>query len=472
MAKEINVRELVLESLTEIDRGERSASQSMEETLRQYQYLSKQERSFYTRLCQGTIEYRLQLDYLIDQVSNTPVKRCKPYIRNILRMSLYQIRFMDGVPEAAVCNEAVKLAEKKGFRSLKGFVNGVLRNLIRQQDTLTLPDRETDMSLYLSIVYSMPEWLVQELIEWYGSELTEGMLEAFLQDSPLTVRINQLRTSKEEVIKLLESEEIQVEEGYYAENALRLSGINYVNRIKPFRQGLITIQDESSILQGYLIYLFPGAQVLDLCAAPGGKTLHAAERLLVVENQSQKQGEDIQPGRVISRDISDHKLIRIQENAERMGYSNVQIEKWDARQPEEKLFQAMDLVIADLPCSGLGVIGRKPDIKYRLTKEQFEELVELQREILKTAGQYVKPGGRLIYSTCTINPKENQEQVAWIQEHLPLESVPLQAELPETLVSQLAGQPGTDLEEGYCTLIPGKQHCDGFFMAVFQRKVE
>lgn len=472
MAKEINVRELVLESLTEIDRGERSASQSMEETLRQYQYLSKQERSFYTRLCQGTIEYRLQLDYLIDQVSNTPVKRCKPYIRNILRMSLYQLRFMDGVPEAAVCNEAVKLAEKKGFRSLKGFVNGVLRNLIRQQDTLTLPDWETDKSLYLSIVYSMPEWLVQELIEWYGSELTEGMLEAFLQDSPLTVRINQLRTSKEEVRSLLEDEGIQVEEGYYADNALRLSGINYVNRIKPFRQGLITIQDESSILQGYLVYLFPGAQVLDLCAAPGGKTLHAAERLLVVENQYHKQGEDIQPGKVISRDISDHKLIRIQENAERMGYSNVQIEKWDARQPEEKLFQAMDLVIADLPCSGLGVIGRKPDIKYRLTKEQFGELVELQREILSTAGQYVKPGGRLIYSTCTINPKENQEQVTWIQEHLPFESIPIQAELPEALVSQLVGQPGTDLEEGYCTLIPGKQHCDGFFMAVFQRRVE
>lgn len=472
MAKEINVRELVLESLTEIDRGERSASQSMEETLRQYQYLSKQERSFYTRLCQGTIEYRLQLDYLIDQVSNTPVKRCKSYIRNILRMSLYQLRFMDGVPEAAVCNEAVKLAEKKGFRSLKGFVNGVLRNLIRQQDTLTLPDRETDMSLYLSIVYSMPEWLVKELLEWYGSELTESILKAFLQESPLTVRVNQAQSSKEEVRSLLETEGIQVEEGYYAENALRLSGINYVNRMKPFRQGLITVQDESSILQGYLVNLSPGDQVLDLCAAPGGKTLHAAERLLLTEKESQNRGERVQSGMIIARDISDHKLMRIQENAERMGYPNVQIEKWDAREPEEKLFQTMDLVIADLPCSGLGVIGRKPDIKYRMTKEQFGELVELQQEILKTAGQYVKPGGRLIYSTCTINPRENQEQVTWMREHLPFESIPIQAELPEALVSQLTEQPGTDLEEGYCTLFPGRQHCDGFFMAAFQRKAE
>lgn len=484
MAKEMNIRELVLETLTDIDRGRKNASEAMRGTLRNFQYLSKQERSFYTRLCEGTLEYRMQLDYLIDQVSKTPVQKCKPYIRNLLRMSLYQVRFMDGVPEEAACNEAVKLAKKKGFQSLSGFVNGVLRNLIRKQDSISFPSKEENRIAYYSVRYSIPEWLVEQYLHWYPEEIAAGMLEAYLQEAPLTIRVNQRLASKAVVKNALEEEQVQAEDGYYTENTLRLSGINYMNRIKAFRQGCITVQDESSVLQGYLIQPKPGDLILDVCAAPGGKSLYAAEQLLMAESAIQQADEkerltgtkqegrqaDSNTGKVIARDISEKKVERIQENAERMQIPNLETEVWDALETDQSKVAQADIVIADVPCSGLGVIGRKPDIKYRLTLQQLQELTELQRNILSTVIPYVKPGGRLIYSTCTVNPEENEQQAAWIQEQFPLEPLDIREWLPEKLTSELKGQPGTDVKKGYATLLPGQQQCDGFFFAVFQKR--
>ena len=464
MANEINVRELVLETLTDIDRGRKTASEAMHGTLRNYQYMSKQERSFYTRLCEGTLEYRIQLDYMIDRISKTPVKKCKPYIRNLLRMSLYQIRYMDRVPSEAVCNEAVKLAKQKGFQPLSGFVNGVLRNLVRQQDSISFPNKEENLILYLSVTYSMPEWLIEQFLSWYSVEIVEDMLAAFLQESPLTVRVNLARSSKEAVKNALEAEGIQAEDGEYTDNTLHLSNINYMNRVKPFRQGLITVQDESSVLQGYLVQPKPGDKILDVCAAPGGKSLHAAERLQLVETQGQ--------GVVIARDISQSKTERIRENVERMEYSNVQVEEWDALNLDESMIGQADIVIADVPCSGLGVIGRKQDIKYRLTRTQIDELIQLQRNFLSVVSQYVKPGGQLLYSTCTVNPEENEKQAAWIREQLSLEPVGIRERLPQSLTDTLEHQPGTNLEQGYGTLLPGQQTCDGFFFALFRRKEE
>ncbi len=484
MAKEINIRELVLETLTDIDRGRKNASEAMNGTLRNYQYLSKQERSFYTYLCEGTLEYRLQLDYLINQVSKTPVHKCKPYIRNLLRMSLYQIRYMDGVPEEAACNEAVKLAKKKGFQSLSGFVNGVLRNLIRKQESLIFPQKEENRTAYFSLWYSMPEWLVEQMLCWYPEEVAEGMLAAFLKKAPLTVRVNLLHSSKDRVKAALEEENIETEDGCYTENTLRLSGINYMNRIKAFRQGCITVQDESSVLQGYLLQPRPGDLILDVCAAPGGKSLYAAEQLLMTEHmeESKNRGEGAEEkktgsgasvmvsGRVIARDISEKKIERIQENAERMKISNLQTEVWDALQMDQELYGQADVVIADLPCSGLGVMGRKPDIKYRMTIEQLKELAELQKNILSTVIPYVKPEGRLIYSTCTVNPEENEHQVDWMRKEFRLEPMNIREFLPQRLSEELEGQPGTDLEKGYATLLPGQQNCDGFFFAVLRKK--
>lgn len=469
MASEINVRELVLVTLMDIDKGTKHASEAISSTLRNYQYMSKQERSFYTRLCEGTLEYQIQLDYIINQVSKTPIHKCKPFIRSLLRMSLYQLRFMDGVPEEAVCNEAVKLAKKKGFQSLSGFVNGVLRNLARQKERISLPRRAENEIQYLSIAYSIPEWLVEQLVEWYSLELAETMLQTFLQEAPFTVRVNLARATKEEVLQELEQEGIQAEDGIYADNALRLSGINYVNRIKAFRQGWITVQDESSILQGNLVLAKAGDMIVDVCAAPGGKSLHAAERLLLAENVSQSGNISHGSGMVIARDISEGKVERIEENIDRMGYSNLKVEVWNALALDESKIKSADIVMADVPCSGLGVIGRKADIKYHITKEQLEELEDLQRNILQVVTQYVKKNGYFIYSTCTVNPGENENQVTWIQQQFSFKPVDIEALLPPELVKQVKGQPGTDLHQGFCTLLPGKQACDGFFFALLRR---
>lgn len=461
----INVRELVMETLTDVDREKKTASEAMNITLRNYQYMSKQERSFYTRLCNGTLENRIQLDYKLDRISKTPVHKCKPYIRSILRMSAYQILFMNSIPDAAVCNEAVLLAKKKGFRQLTGFINGVLRNLIRQKDELPLPEWADNPVKAMSVQYSIPEWLVEKMRSWYPEEITEQIFRAFLKESPLTVRINLLRTTKEEVKADLSAAGVKVTDGHYTDNTLRLTGYNYLNRIRAFREGLITVQDESSVLQGYLIRPEAGDRILDICAAPGGKSMQAAERLGLADRKQKGR-----PGSVLARDISASKVDRIQENLERMQYTNIETQVWDAVQPDASLKERFDFVIADVPCSGLGVIGRKQDIKYRIRPEQLLELVSLQREILKQAVTYVKPDGKLIYSTCTIHPGENEEQVRWLTENNSLEPENLYQWLPETLTAEIKDQPGTELEQGYATLLPGLQSCDGFFMAAFRKK--
>lgn len=473
MSTEINVRALALETLTDIDREMKNASDAIHATLRNYQYLDKKDRSFYTRICQGTLEYRIQLDYFINQVSKTPVNKCKPYIRNLLRMSLYQIRYMDRVANEAVCNEAVKLAKKKGFQNLSGFVNGVLRNLIRNQEALKLPDKpdagvksvisEDDynkrVSEYYSVNYSMPEWIVNRFLKWYPEDIVEKMLQAFLEEAPLSVRVNLQKTTVAGVKEELERNGIQVQRGKYCENILKLSEYNYLNRIAAFRDGRITVQDESSCLQGYLVPVDGVEVILDICAAPGGKTMHAAERLLQVSEK----------GVVISRDLSEGKVERIRENVERMEYTNIRTQIWDALETDETLIGKADVIIADVPCSGLGVIGRKQDIKYRLEEKQLEELKKLQRDILKAAGRYLKADGTMIYSTCTVNPEENEAQLAWMKQELNLELMPIRELLPPGLVKEVENQPGTDLDAGYCTLIPGLQSCDGFFFAKLRK---
>lgn len=469
MANEINVRELVLDSLLDIERNKRTLSEAVSGTLRRYQYMSKQERSFYTRLTEGTIEYQIQLDYLLNQISKTPMNKCKPLIRCLLRMSLYQIQYMNAVPDEAVCNEGVKLAKKRGFGSLSGYVNGVLRNLVRNKDHLELPKREASIERYLSVTYSVPEWLVKAMLSWYSGEVTEGMLQAFLQEAPITVRVNQLHATVSEVRERLLEDSIQTEPGIYTDNTLRLQSINYMNRIRAFRQGDITVQDESSVLQGCLVQPKAGDWIMDICAAPGGKSLHAAERLWQVE---QEAGTEQESGKVIARDLTEDKTERILENLERMQYPNVEVRCWDARTPDPAYEEKIDILIADVPCSGLGVIGRKQDIKYRIREDQLRELVDLQREILLTARKYVKPDGYLVYSTCTVDPMENEEQLQWLEAQEGWKRVDITEYLPEQLRTEVMGQPGTDLERGYCTLLPGKQKCDGFFVALLQKTME
>lgn len=430
----INTREVVLEMLLEILEKRKYSHLVTKAVLDKYSYLEKNDRAFIKRLCNGCVERKLQIDYVLNQFSNTKVEKMKPVIRNVLRMGVYQILFMDKIPDRAACNEAVKLAEKKGFGKLKGFVNGVLRNIARKKDEIQYPDKEKERLLYLQITYSMPEWLVKLWVEQYGEEKTEEILQGLLRERPLTLRLDERLTDqeKEKLLFQVKDAGVELENCRELPYAYRIRKADSPDRIPGFAEGKWMVQDLGSMLITQFAKIQSGDTVIDVCGAPGGKALHAAS----------KTGEK---GKVFVRDLTDYKVSLIEENLARTGYTNVIPQVMDATVPDETSVGVADVVIADLPCSGLGVIGRKPDIKYRVKPQDLEEIQRLQRRILQVVSGYVKVGGTLLYSTCTLNKKENEENVAFIEQNLPF------------------------LLEETKELLPGVLDTDGFYMARFKR---
>ena len=366
-----DTREIIVEILLSLEKGQDFSHKLMKAVLDKYDYLDPREKAFIKRVTEGTIERQLELDYYLDRFSSVPVRKMKPLIRCLLRMSTYQILYMDAVPDSAVCNEACKLAAKRGFRTLKGFVNAVLRNISRSKEQMPLPDPK-DTVKYLQQSRELPYvYLAQNL-----------------------------------------------------ENVSELPG---------FAEGKFTVQDASSALAVEAAGICPGNTVMDLCAAPGGKTILAAEFA----------GE---AGHVVSRDISEYKTDLIRENLERMNRRNVEVQVYDATVHDPEKEKYADVVLMDVPCSGLGVMGKKRDIKYHATPESLQSITELQRQIVAAGWQYVKPHGVLLYSTCTIHRGENQEMAVWITENFPFV-----------------------LEEER-QLLPGTDETDGFYYARLRRK--
>lgn len=466
MAKEISERELVLAILMEVTEMGRYSHIVLREVLEKYQYLDKKERAFVTRVTEGTLEHMTELDYILDQFSKVKVKKMKPVIRNILRSAVYQLKYMDTVPDSAACNEAVKLAVKKGFGSLRGFVNGVLRNVARSLDQVNYPEDPVES---LSVRYSMPMWILQLWLEHYPAETVERMLNRFQCETPLTVRCRitvetgdgkgQTRAERqalaeeqvEQLICDLKAEGVQAGRHPYLPYALSLSGYDYLGGMKAFQEGRFSVQDISSMLVSEIADPALGDYVIDVCAAPGGKALHMAEKLLGT-------------GQVEARDLTPAKVELIEANIARTGLGNIRAVCKDATEYDRDSIGKADIVIADLPCSGLGVLGKKTDLKYKTTKEGCEQLMRLQREILSVVHQYVKPGGKLIYSTCTVNPAENIENVHWFLEKYP------DYELSDIhdLVCEIL-RPDVE-EDGCLQLLPGTHQSDGFFIASFRRR--
>nr|WP_296006679.1 16S rRNA (cytosine(967)-C(5))-methyltransferase RsmB [uncultured Blautia sp.] len=451
MNQQVNTRELILGILLEVNKEGQYSHLVIRSILEKYQYLEKQERAFITRVCEGTLEYKIRLDYILNQFSTVPAEKMKPVIRELLRSSVYQILYMDSVPDSAVCNEAVKLARKKGFYNLTGFVNGVLRKIAREYGSIRFPGKDQPQE-YLSVIYSMPKWIVQRFLEEYGFEKTEKMLESFLKEKPTTIRIREYLVEKETVLESLEKQKVTVEKAPYIENAYYLKHYDYLPALDAFRMGTIQVQDVSSMLVGDIAAPKEGDYVIDLCAAPGGKTLCIADKL---------KGT----GRVDARDISRSKTDLIRENAIRQNFLNVVVSEKDASQLDSDSLEKADILIADVPCSGLGVMGRKTDIKYKMNQARIQELAGLQRQILEQASTYVKPGGTLIYSTCTITNEENLDNVKWFTEHFPYELESLDPYLCEELQ-------GETTAKGYLQLLPGVHQSDGFFIARMKRKKE
>ena len=405
MTKTADERELVLGILIEVTRDQVMSHVALRGVLEKYQYLDKRERAFITRLSEGTIERMLELDYIIDRFSSVKKGKMKPVIRNILRMAVYQIKYMDSVPDSAACNEAVRLAVKKGFGPLRGFVNGVLRRIAREKENLPLPD-PSERTAYLSVRYSVPAWIVEQWRQEYGEERTEDILNALYRERPTCIWCGKKGPEREALIKEMEEAGITVRPHPEGQGVLCISGYDYLGTVPGFREGAFLVQDISSARAVEAGDIRKGDHVLDICGAPGGKALHAAWLL---------EGT----GSVETRDVSPAKMALIQENIDRMGIPGIRAVCQDATVFDEASVETADVLLADLPCSGLGVLAKKTDLKYRMNPGQEEELVQLQRKILSTVKDYVKPGGTLLYSTCTVHRAENEENADWFRKEFP-----------------------------------------------------
>ena len=427
-----NTREIVLDTLLEMERNKVYSHQLIKSVLDKYEYLGIQDKRFMKRLLEGTIERKIELDYVINQFSSVPIHKMKPLIRCLMRMSVYQLLYMDSIPDSAVCNEAVKLANKRKFVNLKGFVNGVLRKIATNKEIIIWPDKKKSPSYYLSILYSMPEWIVIQWLEDYGYETTETVIKALLEIHPISIRFADdiSEAVRKEYISIWEGLQVKVRQSPYLDYAYLLEGVDGITNLPGYTEGVFIVQDVSSMLAIEAAHIKPEDSVLDICAAPGGKSLLAAQYAK----------------HVISRDVSEYKTQYIQENAKRMRMSEkVEVEVWDATQKDQTKINTVDILIMDVPCSGLGVIGKKRDIKYNVTKEGFESLLLLQKEIVSNSWEYLKQDGILLYSTCTIHKKENEEMCEWIREMFPFE-----------LIEQKQ-------------ILPGIMEADGFSYAIFRR---
>ena len=448
----MDVRETALEILLEAEKTGAFAENLLRDALEKYDYENPRQKALLKRLTEGTLERLLTLDFCLDSVSSVKTERMKPLIRCLLRLSAYQILFLESVPDRAACSEAVRLAKKRGFSRLSGFVNGVLRSLAREKGSFVWPDARKEPVRARSVAYSVPEWIVSLWIGQYGQERTEKMLKALLIPRPVTIRFRSDITEKrrEETVARFRERGITAERHPLYPGAWTLDGCEGVASLPGFSEGQFYAQDVSSMLAVETAGILPGMRIIDLCGSPGGKAVLAAE----------KAGRE---GRVLTGDISEKKTARIWENAERMRCENLEIRVWDAGRKQPGLEKWADVVLADVPCSGLGVLGRKKEIRYRVQPEDLMALRKLQREILTASADYVRPGGVLLYSTCTVNREENEEMVRFLTESFPFEAESLDPWLPECLHSR-------ETKEGGCQLFAGDFNTDGFFMARLRRK--
>ena len=424
-----DTREIVLDTLLEMERNKVFSHQLVKAVLDKYNYLEGQDKRFIKRLAEGCIERRIELDYCIEQYSTVKVNKMKPLIRCLMRMGTYQILYMDSVPDSAACNEAVKLAGKRKFTNLKGFVNGVLRKIAAGKGNIPKPDAQKHPVEYLTIKYSMPTWIVEMWLKDYGMETTEKILDGLMEVHPVSIRFVD-NDKKEDYISKWEKKGIIVKQSPYLDYAYTLENVEGISALEGFEEGAFTVQDISSMLMVEAAGIEAGNICMDICAAPGGKSMLAAAKGAVV----------------LARDVSEAKTELICSNCERMGLTDrISVEVWDATvfDPERKEYA--DVLIMDVPCSGLGVMGKKRDIKYNVTPECIDSLVLLQKEIIDTGWQYVKKGGILMYSTCTIDKKENQDMVRYICEKYPF----------------------TIEEEKQ--ILPGLMEADGFYYAKLRR---
>ncbi|MBS4957536.1 MAG: 16S rRNA (cytosine(967)-C(5))-methyltransferase RsmB [Clostridium sp.] len=404
--------------------------------------LNEKDRALVTELVYGTIRRKKTLDMIISNYIKD-ISLMDERVLNILRMAIYQMHFLDKVPEFAACNEAVELAKQISVQDSK-LVNGILRSYTKNPDDMDVKDK-IDRLVYQ---YSYEPWFIRMMYKQYGEENGRKILSGLNATPKVTVRVNASKGDYDEVFERLEEMEYDVEEGYACPEAIIIKGGSSIENNELFKEGLITVQDESAMLVSPLLDLNPGDVALDLCAAPGGKTTHIAELL-----------ED--EGKVYSFDLHENKLSLINENLHRLGLNNVEVEAMDATKLNSKYVACADKVLIDVPCSGLGIIRKKPEIKWNKSRKSLKDLVPTQRAIMENAWMYLKNGGTMIYSTCTLNTEENQDNVEWFLNKYK------DAKVEKIFLGNMDNFIYNN--DGSLTILPN-EYMDGFYIAKISKK--
>ncbi len=446
----VSARRAAADILSSIDKKDSYGNLELKNYLGRYT-LSPLDRSLAAELVYGVLRYRLTLDWALGLfLKRKGIKGMKPPLRAVLRSGAYQILYLEKIPAAAACDEGVKLAKELGFSGLAGLVNGVLRNLARNQNSLPWPAAGGDPVNYLSLTYSHPPWMLKRWLQRFSPEEAEKLLRANNTPPPLSLRVNTLRTGVKKLQEELEEEGLLTRAGLLPETLLVVENRGDLTASRGFQAGLFSIQGEVSALAARLLNPEPGELVVDLCSAPGGKTTHLAQLM----------GDR---GQVIAGDFHPHRRKLVEAAAGRLGLKSIDARVWDARSLPRELRGKAHRVLLDAPCSGLGVIRRKPDLKWQRQPGDFAPLAALQEEMLGEGVKLLGREGRLLYSVCTNEPEETGDLLsAFLKKSPRLESLPLKESLPPGLKAWPEG-PGIHI-------YPHMTHTDGFYFALLRQK--
>ena len=449
----MTARDQALEVLDRLDHKFAFQERFLEESFKRNPDLTDRDRAFIVNLVKGVLRWRLRLDWIIRQHVRFPFKNIDPTILNILRLALYQIFFLDRVPQSAAVNEAVKQAKATGAKYVAAFVNGILRHICRQGDRISFPDRKKELVHYLSTFYSYPLWLVEKWLNEVGNDSAERLLSAGNRTPGLVVRTNNLKIDRPGLIRCLEQEGVDSSPTCYSPEGVKINTISGpISRLDSFKEGLFQVQDEPAQIVSHLLSPAPGETILDLCSGLGGKSTHLAE--LVGEK-----------GTVFAVDINHSRLSGLIENMDRLEIANVRPVRADAGKDIASLLRrSFDKILLDVPCSALGTISRHPDGKWARDESDIKRISLLQRKILNSAVPLLAGGGRMLYVTCTISREENEYAARYFLDKnsgMALEN--LRDHIPEW---------GLDLvdEGGFFRTLPHVNQMDGFFGALFVKR--
>jgi len=444
MAKDkISAREIALETIYGVHKGDGYANLLLPNALGKSN-LPKRDKAFVTELVYGTLRHEGTLDWIIARYSSRDLGKIPLQALDILRLGCYQI-FYTRVAPHAICNESTELAKKLFHKGIASFTNGLLRNIIRKKDNLPWPDYKEDPVSYISLKYSHPKWLVEMWIEDFGLEETKQLCKANNQRPHVSIRANNLKTSRDNLYKNLSNEGIRVDKSKIVPEGIVIAETGEISALPQFKEGLFFVQDESSMTVSHVLNPREGETILDLCAAPGGKATHIAE---MMNNK----------GKIIAVDVHSNRLNLIKDNADRLGVEILETIQDDGTKLKSKITEPIDRILIDAPCSGLGVLARRPDARWRKSLDQIEELSILQSDLLKTAALLVKAGGVIVYSVCTITHQEGIEVIeGFLQSN------------PEFVLDDAVKYLSKTMQNGepykWAQLLPHKHGTDGLFIA-------